>query len=173
MTPGGLLRVKEIKANIQFILQIQQEINAVEELQIYIISLNARKSLQYIFFFQKYQTGLVSAEELIYSFETTGLFFVQTHLKCRNNITKAGADVGKLSSKYILVVNTTLLSHYDRGYKHLKAVNTCPFTARIRQLHCILSGRHIFISRDVPQSVVSLFRRAHKYYKVSKINLLK
>jgi hypothetical protein len=66
-------------------------------------------------FSPKYQTGLVSVEELIYSFETTGFFFVQTHLKCRKNITKAGADVGKLSSKYILVVNTTLLSHCDRG----------------------------------------------------------
>jgi hypothetical protein len=35
-------------------------------------------------------------------------------------ITKAGADVGKLSSKYILVGNATLLSHYDRGYKPLR-----------------------------------------------------
>ena len=99
----------------------------------------------------------MSVEELMYSFETTGFFFVQTHLECLIMITKAGADVGKLSSKYTSVVNTTLLSHYDRGYEPLKAVNTCHYTARIRQLHCILSGRHIFISRDVPQSVVSLF----------------
>jgi len=66
-------------------------------------------------------------------------------------ITKAGAYVGKFSSKYTLVVNTKLLSHYGRGYKPLKAVNTCHYTDRI------LSGRHVFISRNVPQSVVSLF----------------
>ena len=113
-----------------------------------IISLNARKSLQYNFFFSKYQTGLVSVEELIQSFETTGFFFVQTHLKCRNKITEAGADVGKLSSKYILVVNTTFLSHYDRECKHLKAVSTWPYTARIRQLHCILSGA-AFLFREM------------------------
>jgi hypothetical protein len=63
------------------------------------------------FVFPKYQTDLESAQELKYSFETTGFVFVQTHPKCRNMITKAGADVGKLSSKYILVVNTT---HFSR-----------------------------------------------------------
>jgi hypothetical protein len=50
-----------------------------------------------------------------------------------------------------------ILSHYDGGYKPLKADNTCPYTGGIRQLHCILSGRHIFISRDVPQSAFSQF----------------
>ena len=45
--------------------------------------------------------------------------------------------------QYILVVNTTLLSHYDRGYKPLKAVNTCPYTARVR-LHLVWAPHFYF-----------------------------
>jgi hypothetical protein len=137
---------------------MQQKFNSADELQINnIISLNARKSLQYKFF---PRNASRTCECRTYTLLPNNRFLlctVQTHPKCRNMITRAGTDVGKLSCKYSyrLVVNTTLLSHYNRGYKPLKAVNTCPYTAGIRKLRCTLSGRHIFVSRDVPQSPVS------------------